>query len=329
MERKYALSKSDFRLMKLIMNSSETYLLRSLPAVLEHYYDKNKIIITENYIYVLGDIPVALVAHLDTVHRFPPTDFFHDREQQTIWSPQGLGADDRAGVFAILKIIETGYRPSVIFTTKEESGGIGASKFIGDFYQPKTTTNFMIELDRCGKKDAVFYDLLVPEFQEYIEKFGFKTAWGTFSDISIIAPAWRIPAVNLSIGYENEHSLGEYLNYQIMYKTIKRVKQILDAEIAESHIFPFAVRPWSYWSALPIQDQGTFICNGCGEPYKEEQLIKVEEDEYIFYFCPECLNIFVDWCEECHSPYIKDMDSAYNDKKLCYKCEMNKIKMKG
>lgn len=43
-----------------------------------------------------------------------------------MWSPQGLGADDRAGIFAIIQIIKSGLRPHIILTTDEEVGGVGA-----------------------------------------------------------------------------------------------------------------------------------------------------------------------------------------------------------
>lgn len=50
-----------------------------------------------------------------------------------MWSPQLLGSDDRAGVYAIIQIIEAGYKPHVIFTTDEEIGAVGAQKLIEDF----------------------------------------------------------------------------------------------------------------------------------------------------------------------------------------------------
>jgi hypothetical protein len=68
----------------------------------------------------------------------------------------------------------------------------------------------MIELDRQGRDDAVFYDCDNPEFEEYITKFDFVSDWGTYSDISTIAPSWECAAVNLSIGYFDEHSYAEH-----------------------------------------------------------------------------------------------------------------------
>ena len=80
-----------------------------------------------NFLLAGGNIPVALVSHLDTVHRKSNRDcMFVDERKGVAWSPNGLGADDRAGVFAIIQLVKAGFRPHIIFTHGEESGGTGA-----------------------------------------------------------------------------------------------------------------------------------------------------------------------------------------------------------
>ena len=69
----------------------------------------------------------------------------------------------------------------------------------------------IFQLDRRGSDECVFYDCDNPDFIKYVESFGFKEAYGSFSDISIIAPAWGVAAANLSVGYYLEHSNAEYL----------------------------------------------------------------------------------------------------------------------
>ena len=192
------------------------------------YYEKSNIHATQDYIYALGEIPVTLIAHLDTIYCQPPTTIYHDPEHSVIWTPQGLGADDRAGVFAILHILEQGYRPSIIFTSKEEVGGLGAQQMVYDFPFPLVETYFLIELDRQGTCDAVYYDCGNRDFERFISSFGFTTNIGSFSDIAIIGAAWNIASVNLSIGYVNEHSPAEMLFYQDMFNTIKKVEAILE-----------------------------------------------------------------------------------------------------
>ena len=61
---------------------------------------------------------------MDTVFYNQPSEIYYDQRKAIMWSPDGLGADDRAGIFAIIQIIADGYRPSIILTTDEERGGL-------------------------------------------------------------------------------------------------------------------------------------------------------------------------------------------------------------
>ena len=82
----------------------------------------SNIVTTPDYLYAIGDIPVALIAHADTVFKIVPLieDFYYDPEKDVIWNAYGAGADDRAGVFAIMQIIQKyKLRPHIIITTKE------------------------------------------------------------------------------------------------------------------------------------------------------------------------------------------------------------------
>ena len=73
----------------------------------------------------------------------------------------------------------------------------------------------------------MFYDRYNLAFEEYIEEKGFKTAFGSFSDISVIAPILGIAAVNLSSGYYNPHRLDEYIVRPELEHTIQRVVEIV------------------------------------------------------------------------------------------------------
>jgi hypothetical protein len=183
------------------------------------------------YIFAEGDneYPVALIAHLDTVFYTPLMEnFYFDQERKVLWNPNGSGFDDRAGVVAIMSIIAEGYRPTVIFTFGEEVGGVGASALIRDYPScPIKNCKALIELDRAGFDDMVFYNCDNKDFISYIESFGFELQEGTFTDISILAPTWKIAAVNLSIGYEYEHTKGELLHLDWFNEIIKKVKNIL------------------------------------------------------------------------------------------------------
>lgn len=187
-------------------------------------------ILTETYLYAEGTIPIALLAHLDTV--FPEQarknlTIFKVEGTSIISALEGLGADDRAGVQMIIKILrETDMRPHVMFTTDEETTLEGAWD-LGVLGNPFNDLGYIIQLDRHGVDDCVFYDNQNEGFHKYVEKFGFKTAVGTYTDIDIICPYWGISGVNLSVGYKYEHTSHEILDIKAWTKTYKRVKKML------------------------------------------------------------------------------------------------------
>lgn len=231
------MTERQYKILSSLFCSTEDALYKSLADILKKCYGSKMYPMTEA-LYAPGDSPdILLTAHIDTVFRHPVREIYHDEKKGVLWSPQGLGADDRAGIYAILEILRRGYRPGVLFTMMEEQRGKGVKKFLARRPQPKKQTNFIIALDRQGADDSVYYDLDNEEFEKYINSYGFKTTEGIFSDISIIGPIWKIPAVNLSVGYRHEHTQGEILVYKDLFNTIDKVCAILDAEKRTPHTF--------------------------------------------------------------------------------------------
>lgn len=188
----------------------------------------------DGYIYAVGDIPILLTAHMDTVHDVAVKDFYeyiNDNGQHIISSPQGIGGDDRCGIYMILDIVKE-FKPSILFCEDEEEGGKGSSKFCKtDYIKDLSTLKYLIELDRMNGTDAVFYDCANYDFIDFIEKTtGYKEAWGSFSDISYLAPESGVAAVNLSCGYYHAHTLKEEVNMEEMFNTITVVKKLLETE---------------------------------------------------------------------------------------------------
>ena len=336
--------KSDYELFELIVKSSQTKLKKMLYKVLKRHY--KHIINTSNYIIAQGDIPVALVAHMDTVFKLPPKDIYFDRKKGVLWSPDGLGADDRAGVFLILKILSNvpkHRKPTIIFTTDEERGCIGSSKLVKDMPKAPWDLKYLIQLDRCGQNDCVFYDDMNVNFEFYVEKFDFITTWGSFSDISVICPEWGISGVNLSVGYEDEHSEVETLHIEYTYRTFERVLCMLD-DIDNADHFKFkpydykgnSANWWNYKSRLGYyndwfedDDDRDFsgysysdkvFCKSCGKKVSKIYAIKAKDDYGNWgYYCDECMPNKVKWCERCGDPFVS---SLYNNSKTCCECAL-------
>ena len=282
---------NEFELYKCISNMTQEALRKSLVNVLKKHY--TNVITTKEYVMAQGETPIALIAHLDTVFPYGKRKIYYDREAQVIWSPNGLGADDRAGVFAILLIIQHGFRPTVIFTTDEELGCLGADKLVLDYPEPPWPINYIIQLDRQGANDCVFYNCNNPEFEKYIEEFGFVSDFGSFSDISAICPTWGVAGVNLSVGYINEHTLQETLHVKFWKRTIKQVEKMLKKE---------KIPTFDYIPRYPNEHKffNYLTCSGCGEMIDPYLTIPVDDE----VFCPTCSVDKIDWCKKCGAPYV-------------------------
>lgn len=199
----------------------------------------------DGFLYAEGTHPVLLVAHMDTVHKECVQKIKY--KGSIMSSPQGIGGDDRCGIYAILQIIKD-YHCSVLFTEDEEIGCVGAEKFTFSECIVNTKVNYIIEIDRKGTNDCVFYSCDNPEFTSFIESTGyFKTQWGSLSDISTIAPVLQVAAVNLSSGYFNEHTLEETINVEALLSTIEEAKKILALPCEEPFEYIEAAPVWSNW----------------------------------------------------------------------------------
>lgn len=308
-----------------ICKLKQTGVLTMMRQFLVRKYGRENVTINPSFVLAEGTIPVALVAHADTVFQSPPKLFFYDQEANVMWSPEGLGADDRAGIYSIIRIVASGLRPHVIITTDEERGCLGSNKLVTKYKDhPFKELKFLIQLDRRDTKDSVYYDCANIEFENFINQFGFKTAYGSFSDISVLAPMWGVAAVNFSVGYRDEHSYQERLHVGEMFDTIDKVSNILtyvrdnecpDYEYVEDmymgrYGYPYEDSWWDDGYSLHKGKsyEGKEMCCFCGSPYKKEDMLHLYYDEKTpFYLCNTCYSTNyedIEWCSKCHTGWF-------------------------
>ncbi len=253
----------------------------------------------KGFLYAEGTVPVLLVAHLDTVHYDKATIICFSEDKRFVMSPQGIGGDDRCGVYMILQIIREA-RCHVLFCEDEETGGNGARAFAGSRLKPKV--NYIVEMDRRGSNDAVFYRCDNREFVKYILNFGFKENHGSFSDISIIAPYLDTAAVNISAGYHNEHCLHEYIDMQAVEHNIGRISKMLQTE-TEHYPYAMPVREslqltvagdWvpmesydsedgnTYARLMPIPETARLLTNGYELALSPKHMVDREGQVYLY-----------------------------------------------
>ena len=319
------LNANDYQLFEQLVAMTQREMYQTMFRILKKKYEQ--IIAKPEYIVAIGDIPVALIAHMDTVFSSPVQDLYYDKQKNVMWSPDGLGADDRAGIFAILQILKSGLRPSIILTTDEEKGGVGASILTDDYANcPIPNLKYMIQLDRKGNYDAVFYDCISEDFMEYVESFGFYRANGSFSDISFLMPQWEICGVNLSIGYKDEHTYTETLHINQLQATISKVKKMLQVTDIPTFEYKEKIMPYIWNKVLSSTDGYEFdfgmMCCCCKKEFTEFETIPVKTSENITkFYCPDCVINNVDWCQFCGEPYELTNSTSIN---VCHECKEDK-----
>lgn len=297
---------------------TESEIKKAIPIMLRKVGYEPKV--EKKFIYAEGNIPIALVAHMDIVGKEPPKKFYYDQNKRIMWAGGHiLGADDRAGITAIWEIIKTGeYKPHLIFTCEEETGAAGANT-ISAKEMPFEDLRYIIELDRQGSDDCVFYECDNKEFETYVNSFGFITDYGTFTDISIICPSWGVAGVNVSVGYYYEHTKYELLNFNELDKTIHRIKEMLSAPLPEK----FKYVPAAY--VLPYLQ---YECSFCGKKYSAMNMTEVLlPSAYDAIACPNCIkrNKRIKKCNICGDYfYANDLS-----KTICIDCEADSFRYAG
>lgn len=288
----------------------------------------------ENYILVKGQAPIMLLAHLDTVHEEPVKQICETRNGRILMSPQGIGGDDRCGVYALATLWErSSVKPWLMFTCNEEIGCIGAAQFCtqhanGRLPKELNELKALIQIDRKGKDDAVYYNCGNKEFEAYITGKGFKTNIGSCSDISYVAPELGVAAVNLSSGYYNPHTLHEYIDRKQLNATIKKVLSIIEDSVKPDYPkYEYIAAPaapmrsvYGYWGYGGLRGIGS------GRALKNESLAEVRRTpaniqgplnelvEYGFYTSAELIELYEKYGEEViHALYEQEFGCPYTD----------------
>jgi hypothetical protein len=180
-----------------------------------------------------GNMPMCLVAHVDIAG--PDEEF----DKPIVWCrniiarKDGiLGGDDRAGCLAIYHILSQlrnePLQPYILLCDGEEHGGTGVKSFLKANLCTFKKINLCVEIDRRGCNDFVTYTQeLDDSVRSYVETFGFKSAWGTYSDISDLIDQYSVSAVNVSAGFYNNHSKDEYVVLDELMLTIGRVLSMI------------------------------------------------------------------------------------------------------
>lgn len=144
---------------------------------------------------------------------------------------QGLGADDKNGIWIALKCLQTFDTIKVAFFREEETGCRGSAKATVAFFD---NCRFVIQCDRKGGKDFINriggMQICSEEFVKdaKIKDFGFKKETGMMTDVQKLRNLGvKVSCCNISCGYYEPHSAREYTILPELKNTLAFVKSII------------------------------------------------------------------------------------------------------
>lgn len=186
----------------------------------------------------VSDTYPCLASHIDQVQKNHSKDFkvvdggsmccgFSMKTRQF----QGLGADDKNGIFICLECLRIYDVLKVAFFVGEEIGCVGSSQVDLEFF---SDCRFIIEPDRRGGNDLITSmfcgDVCSKDFIDAIgaDAFGYKEAEGTITDVGELAERGvGISCINLSCGYYDAHTDREYTVFSELENCLELVCYII------------------------------------------------------------------------------------------------------
>jgi len=181
----------------------------------------------------------VLVAHLDQVQDTHSSDFRAIEAEGLIFGyskkyrrTEGLGADDKNGIWIALKCLKKYDILKVAFFVEEETGCQGSTIADMDFFKD---ARFVIEPDRRGRSDLITsiggMELCSPEFLQAInyKDFGYKETDGLMTDIDALKDnGLSVSCINLSCGYYNPHTSNEFTVIQDLQNCRRFIERIIE-----------------------------------------------------------------------------------------------------
>ncbi len=180
----------------------------------------------------------TLVCHLDQVQKIHSNDFEVREEDGMLygWSEQnqqreGLGADDKNGIYVCLRCLEECHCLKVFMAVGEEKGCIGSNRADMLFFSDSL---YVLEPD-CKGGEEIHTNLRgIPcaskEFEEalQVEANGYEITDGKTSDIlALTLNNIGVSCANIPAGYHNPHKDDEYTLLSELEHTLAYIQQTI------------------------------------------------------------------------------------------------------
>lgn len=268
-----------------------------------------------NYHVIQGDSSIVWSCHTDTVHR-------SDGRQTVHYDPHTgvlglsrrskrlstcLGADDTAGVFICAGMVLAGVPGHYIFHYGEESGGIGSGNLARMAPELVQGATHAIAFDRRGTSDIVthqwsnrtasdaFAASLGLELARVDWRLAYKGHAGVYTDTAEYADIIG-ECSNLSVGYQNEHSIRETLNTSHTLRLLAAMCKLDQSALVQVRQ-PGEIDPEDNWgfnswqgALVASTSMDLDLCDYCGHDWHDDECLTCGCAPLTksYRFCMEC-----------------------------------------
>jgi putative aminopeptidase FrvX len=181
----------------------------------------------------------CLAAHMDQVQKIHSADFGVYRSEDILFGYskknkryEGLGADDKNGIWVALKCLQKFDVLKVTFFVEEESGCTGSENAVMSFFDD---CRFVLEIDRRNGGDFIttiggWTSLCSQEFIDAVDpiKHGYHEEVGLMTDVEALKEnGLKVSAANISCGYYNPHTDTEFTLWSELNNCLAFVEHII------------------------------------------------------------------------------------------------------
>jgi len=206
----------------------------------------------------------CVVAHMDQVQHIHSRDFGCIEDKGVILGysqnnkrQEGLGADDKNGIWVALKCLAKFDVLKCVFFVQEEAGCIGSARANMPFFE---NCRFVLQCDRKNGGDLItaiggWTELCSPEFLADIDnaEFGYRLENGMITDVGMLKDnGLGVSAINLSCGYYNPHTDYEFTIVDELVNCLHFVEHIIEKC---TKVYPHLDRDIRYASEYEKEDE--------------------------------------------------------------------------
>ena len=196
-----------------------------------------------NNLYSMDKESVPLIsAHLDQVKTNGQVEYLIKQGNNILgfnkdFQRTSLGADDKNGIWIILKLLEMGYDINYVISEGEEVGCVGINKLRTELEQYKDNHLFCLVFDRKGYGEILekggqgnYCYTLARYLKNFSDHSGFK-GWtigsGSSSDTGIIRD--YVESVNVATGYYLAHTANEYTDFNQLEEVLEWAEAVVNS----------------------------------------------------------------------------------------------------